>query len=105
MLNRVNGLAHITGGGIAGNLSRTLPSGCGARIDTASWETPNLFRVLQDAGKVSSDEMFEVFNMGVGMIAIVPPAHADDVVASLRSAGEAAGVMGEIEGGQGVRYG
>ena len=102
---RVHGLAHITGGGVPGNLPRVLGPGLGAVVQRKSWELPPVFGVLQKAGSLTLEEMDRVFNMGVGMIAIVPPAHADDVVASLRSAGETAWVMGEIEAGHGVRYG
>jgi len=67
----VHALAHITGGGIAGNLPRRLPDKCGARIDKMSWPRPPIFELLRDWGKVSEKEMFEVFNMGLGMIAVV----------------------------------
>jgi len=67
----VHALAHITGGGIAGNLPRILPEKCGARIDKMSWPRPPIFELLRDWGKVSEKEMFEVFNMGLGMIAVV----------------------------------
>ncbi|RMH15944.1 MAG: phosphoribosylformylglycinamidine cyclo-ligase, partial [Gemmatimonadetes bacterium] len=99
--DRVHGLAHITGGGIPGNLPRTLGA-LGARIDRTSWEPPALFRVLQEAGRVEIDEMFRVFNMGVGMIAAVAPASADDVVASLRGRGHDAWIVGEVTSEEGV---
>ena len=102
---RVHALAHITGGGVPGNLPRVLPPGLGAVVQRDSWELPPVFGVLQQSGSLTLEEMDRVFNMGVGMIAIVPPAHADGMVASLRSAGETAWVMGEIEAGHGVRYG
>ena len=70
-----------------------------------SWELSPVFGVLQRAGSLSLEEMDRVFNMGVGMIAIVHPAHADGVIDSLRSEGETAWMMGEIEAGHGVRYG
>jgi phosphoribosylformylglycinamidine cyclo-ligase len=102
---RVHALAHITGGGVPGNLPRVLGPGLGAVVQRDSWELPPVFGVLQQSGSLTLEEMDRVFNMGVGMIAIVSPAHADDMVASLRSAGETAWVMGEIEAGHGVRYG
>ena len=102
---RVHALAHITGGGVPGNLPRVLGPGLGAVVQRDSWELPPVFGVLQQSGSLTLEEMDRVFNMGVGMIAIVPPAHADDMVASLHSAGETAWVMGEIEAGHGVRYG
>lgn len=102
---RVRGLAHITGGGIPGNLPRTLGSSLGAVIDLASWKVPDLFRILAEAGGVARDEMWRVFNMGVGMIALVAP---DDVDAVLESSSGppdgAAWVMGEVEAGEGVRW-
>lgn len=99
----IHGLAHITGGGIPGNLPRSLPAGLGAFVDRTTWTVPNWCRVLQRAGGVEEEEMFRVFNMGVGMIAIVPGAETDAVVASLRDSGVDAWVMGEVEAGEGVR--
>ena len=101
---RVRGLAHITGGGIPGNLPRTLGSELGAVIDLASWEVPEVFRVLADAGGVEPDEMLRVFNMGVGMIVLVAPEDVDSVLAGLRRADGPAWVMGEVEAGEGVRW-
>ncbi len=99
----VHALAHITGGGITGNLSRSLPQGCQANVDRGTWEVPDVFRVLQEAGRVSTDEMFEVFNMGLGMIAVVAPADAEAV----RDAAQASGVhtweVGAVVAGSGVR--
>ncbi len=99
----LHGLAHITGGGIPGNLPRVLPEGLGAVIDHGSWTVPNIFRVLQEAGGVDEDEMFRVFNMGVGMIAVVPSGFEGDVVDRLRAAGEEAWVLGRVVPGDGVR--
>ena len=101
---RVRGLAHITGGGIPGNLPRTLGSELGAVIDLASWEVPEVFRVLADAGGVEPGEMLRVFNMGVGMIVLVAPEDVDSVLADLRRADGPAWVMGEVEAGEGVRW-
>jgi phosphoribosylformylglycinamidine cyclo-ligase len=101
-LSDVNGLAHITGGGIPGNLNRPLPRGCAARVETSAWTVPPLFRVLQQAGGVDDDEMYRVFNMGVGMIAIVPQASTDDVRGHAESAGVETWVIGEVVHGDGV---
>ena len=101
---RVHALAHITGGGIPGNLPRVLPDGLGAVVRRASWRPPAVFRTLQHAGAVAEEEMDRVFNMGVGMIAIVPSADADTVVRELAQAGETAWLLGAVERGQGVRY-
>jgi len=100
----VRGLAHITGGGIPGNLPRTLGSELGAVIDLTSWEVPDVFRVLAEAGGVERDEMLRVFNMGVGMIALVAPEDVDRVLGGLRQGDGPAWVMGEVETGEGVRW-
>src|SRR5688500_7178721 len=101
---RIHALAHITGGGIPGNLPRVLPEGLGAVIDRSSWVAPPVFAALQRAGDVAPDEMDRVFNMGVGMIAVVAPSEADAVLAGVRTLGETAWMLGEIERGAGVRY-
>lgn len=105
VLERMHGLAHITGGGIAGNLVRILPADCAAKVDSDSWEPPPLFTTLQQAGRVSTGEMRDVFNLGVGLIAVLPP----DSVAAAQSAASADGVptwvMGEIQrGSRTVRF-
>ena len=99
---RIRGLAHITGSGIPGNLPRVLGEGLGARIRVDSWEVPRLFRVLQDGGGVSDEEMFRVFNMGVGMIVISAPQEAEEVARDLADAGEDAWILGEVVEGKGV---
>ena len=106
VISRVHGLAHITGGGIPGNLVRILPPDCEALVDPGSWEPPRLFATLQQAGEVSTDEMRDVFNLGVGLIAVLPP----DAVPAVRDAATADGVptwtMGEIRrGDRAVRFG
>ena len=75
-LSRINGLAHITGGGFYENIPRTLPRGLGVRINPKSWDVPPLFRLIQKTGNISSREMHSVFNMGIGMIAICTPDNA-----------------------------
>ncbi len=99
----VRGLAHITGGGIQGNLPRVLGSDLGAAIDLASWEVPDVFRVLGEAG-VEPDEMLRVFNMGVGMIAAVAPEDIDGVLESSSRPDAPAWIIGEVEAGKGVRW-
>ena len=100
----IRGLAHITGGGIPGNLPRILGTGLGAAVDLASWEPPDVFRVLGEAGKVDRDEMLRVFNMGVGMIVVTAPGDADSVLSTLRDGGSSPWIMGEVEAGEGVRW-
>lgn len=95
----VHAMAHVTGGGIEGNLPRVLPEGLGARIALESWEVPAIFRTLAEGGDVGAREMFRVFNMGVGMILIVPPASSDRVLEVL---GAEAWELGEVVDGSGV---
>jgi phosphoribosylformylglycinamidine cyclo-ligase len=101
----LHGLAHITGGGIAGNLVRILPQDRIATVDPDSWEMPALFTTLQRAGQVSTEEMREVFNLGIGLIAVLHP----DAVAAAQAAATADGVptwvIGDIrQGSQAVRF-
>jgi phosphoribosylformylglycinamidine cyclo-ligase len=105
VLERMHGLAHITGGGIAGNLVRILPQDCMATVDPGTWELPLLFTTLQQAGQISTQEMRDVFNLGVGLVAVLPP----DAVRAARAAASADGVttwvMGEIQrGSRSVRF-
>ncbi len=85
---RVKGLAHITGGGITENLPRTLPDGCAADVDLRSWDAPPLFRLLQERGRITRDEMLRTFNMGVGLVVVCGAADADRVLADLAGAAE-----------------
>jgi phosphoribosylformylglycinamidine cyclo-ligase len=92
----VKGMAHITGGGIPGNLSRILPPGTSARIDPDSWAVPPLFTFLQTAGDVPRDEMFRAFNMGIGLMLACAPADADLAAGILKDQGESPIALGEI---------
>jgi len=83
---KLKGLAHITGGGLEGNLTRTLPKGLAAHIHKGSWQVPPLFRIIQKAGSVAEDEMFRTFNMGIGMAIVLSPADAHDFIASVPDA-------------------
>jgi phosphoribosylformylglycinamidine cyclo-ligase len=100
----VHGLAHITGGGVPGNLPRVLPSGLGARIQRSAWPVPPLFQTLQRGGRVELEEMDRVFNMGVGMIVVVDPASVSAVVQSAKKVGVEAWAIGSIAAGEGVTY-
>ena len=95
----VRAMAHVTGGGIAGNLPRVLPEGLGARIDRGSWTVPNVFRQLAGGGGVAPAEMFRVFNMGVGMILVAPRSREGEI---LRELGDESWVVGEVVDGGGV---
>jgi phosphoribosylformylglycinamidine cyclo-ligase len=100
VLPQVHGLAHITGGGIPGNLVRILPAGCEAVVDPSSWELPPLFATLQQAGQISPEEMRDVFNLGIGMIAVLP-ASAVPAARSAASADHVATwIIGEIRPGE-----
>ncbi len=76
----IKGLAHITGGGIPGNLKRIIPEGMSAIVTKNSWEIPALFHFLQQEGHVNEDEMYRAFNMGIGMIAVVSPTNANTIL-------------------------
>lgn len=105
VISRLHGIAHITGGGIPGNLVRVLPTGCEAVVEAGSWKWPPLFRFLQEAGRVSTEEMRDVFNLGVGLIAVLPGDQVPDAQASARAAGVPTWVLGEIRrGATGVRF-
>jgi phosphoribosylformylglycinamidine cyclo-ligase len=94
---KLKGLAHITGGGLIDNLPRILPDDCDAVIETKSWTVPPIFQIVQERGGVRGHEMYQVFNMGIGMVAIVPPNDAPAIAKQLR-----ARVIGRIERGRGV---
>jgi phosphoribosylformylglycinamidine cyclo-ligase len=92
----INGIAHITGGGLLENVPRVLPKGCQANIHMSSWVRPALFDILRDAGDVERDEMYRTFNMGIGMVLAVPDDQAEDVIDRLRGLGEQAWMIGEV---------
>ncbi len=93
----IKALAHITGGGFVENLPRVLPEGIGAIVRTSSWEVPPLFRLIQERGRVSRDEMYRVFNMGIGMVAVVAPEQVD---LFRRLVGEETRIIGELAAGE-----
>ena len=98
----VHAFAHVTGGGIPGNLSRVLPDGLGGEIRRGSWPEPPIFAVVAEAGGVADDEMVRVFNLGLGMLAVVPDADVSKAVESLGAAGHAAYEVGRVVEGVGV---
>ncbi|MGD8817201.1 MAG: phosphoribosylformylglycinamidine cyclo-ligase [Acidobacteriota bacterium] len=99
----VNGLAHITGGGLYENVPRMLPEGCGAVIDKEAWEVPPVFRSLQEWGGIPQEEMWHTFNMGVGMVAAVASDRAHALLEELIEAGEQAFLIGGVIEGESVR--
>jgi phosphoribosylformylglycinamidine cyclo-ligase len=95
----VKGLAHVTGGGITGNVPRMLPEGTRAVIRPGSWPRPKVFDWLQQKGNVAEDEMHRVFNCGIGMAVAVATEHADRAMNELRAAGETVSRIGTVEAG------
>jgi phosphoribosylaminoimidazole synthetase len=95
----VKALAHLTGGGFQDNIPRCLPDGLGASVDTSTWDTPPLFRWLQDAAGIDSGEAHRIWNMGIGMVAVVAPA---DVEAFRAAVPEPTWIVGSITAGEGV---
>jgi phosphoribosylformylglycinamidine cyclo-ligase len=98
---QVKGLAHITGGGIPGNLPRVMPEGTRAVLDERSWKKPEIFDFIQRHGDVARDEMFSTFNMGLGMIATVPGPDAPAALRALKERKVQAWEVGRVEKGQG----
>ena len=92
----IRGIAHITGGGITGNLPRVIPKGCKATVHKGTWEILPIFSLLKEKGNISEEEMLRTFNNGIGMILVVRPKEIEDVLNRLNSLGEKAFVIGEI---------
>ena len=98
----VHGLSHITGGGLVGNLPRVLPESCDAVVRRSAWEVPRIFGEIQRLGEVSDDEMARVFNLGIGMVAVVAQ---EDVMRThdvVRSHGVSSVEIGEVVAGEGA---
>ena len=93
---RIKGAAHITGGGLVDNLPRILPASCDALIDTLSWTVPPIFRLIQRGGDISREEMYQVFNMGIGMVLVSSKLHAAELLS--RTKGK---LIGQITSGSG----
>jgi phosphoribosylformylglycinamidine cyclo-ligase len=81
----IKGLAHITGGGLIDNLPRILPGNCDAVIETKNWRVPRIFQVLEENGKIDPHEMYQVFNMGIGMVAVVSARDAERAMLMLKA--------------------
>ncbi len=97
----VHAMAHITGGGLVGNIPRVLPKNCNAVIRKSSWQVPNIFTFLQKAGPVEEEEMFKVFNMGIGFVLIVAEGFADSIIKKLTQFGEKVYKIGRVTSGTG----
>jgi phosphoribosylformylglycinamidine cyclo-ligase len=93
---RINGIAHITGGGLLENVPRVLPHGCKAVIDRNSWAVPALFNLLQEGGNVEDSEMLRTFNCGIGMVLAAPEEEAEEILIRLAGLNEQAFIIGEV---------
>ena len=96
----VRGIAHITGGGLPGNIPRVLPDGLECHIDPNAWHRPEIFQWLQSQGQVADDEMWRTFNCGIGLVIIVAPENAEKAKTLLEQCGETAFHIGQIEAGR-----
>lgn len=101
LLGSIHAMAHITGGGLPGNLNRALPHTLDAAVDTSTWTVPSVFRVLAEAGQVSPMEMFRAFNMGVGMVVITSKDHVSALLSRASSCGIEAWELGSVVKGAG----
>lgn len=95
----IHAMAHITGGGFYENIPRVVPPHCSITIDRRSWKVPPIFTLIQEKGGVPEPEMYRTFNMGIGMVLIVPPDQAPLIVNCLNEAGEVASIIGDIRQG------
>ena len=96
---KVNGIAHITGGGLVENIPRILPPATTAIIEKDSWSVQQIFKIIKDKGDIKELEMFRTFNMGIGMVLVVPENSANEIVKYLRAEEEGACIIGKIESG------
>ncbi len=97
----INGMAHITGGGFKENIERILPNHCNALIETSCWNQPDVFKWIQNEGKISEDEMFNTFNCGIGMVLIIKENHASEITETFLKLGYQSTQIGYIENGTG----
>lgn len=95
----IRGMVHITGGGFYENIPRVLPDGCGVEVDTEAWPKPAIFQLLQQWGNVAWSEMYRTFNMGIGMILVVPPSEVSKIQENLTARGEASYIIGHVTKG------
>ena len=102
---KIAGMAHVTGGGFIENLPRMMPDGLGVEIDIGSWPVPPIFPFIQEKGGLKSEEMFNVFNMGIGFVLAVKEEDMTDVIQTLENNGEKAYLIGRVKAGSGVVFG
>ena len=100
----IKGMAHITGGGFVENLPRMLPAGVGAAVKLDTWKVHPIFSLLQKKGQISTHEMYQIFNMGIGLAVIVKSEDAERTVAHFKKSGEEAYIIGETVAGEGVSF-
>ena len=98
----IKALAHITGGGFVDNIPRVLPKSCDVVIRKGTWDMPPIFELIQAKGGVPEDELYQVFNMGIGMVVIVAADKAGDVVRCIRAQEHTAWLIGQVVKGRGV---
>ncbi len=92
----VKGMAHITGGGLVENIPRILPKGCAIKLGKNRWDVPEIFKIIQKVGNIDEEEMFHVFNMGIGMALIVSKSDVNPVLNELKKSGESGTIIGEV---------
>lgn len=100
----IKGISHITGGGFYENFPRVMPKGLGAKFDEATWDVPEIFGFLQKHGEMSKEDMYGVFNMGIGMALVVGKEEAEEAVTVLEDLGESAAVIGTVISDEGVHF-
>ena len=92
----IKGMAHITGGGLIENIPRILPDGCAVTLERSTWDVPKIFKIIQEIGNIDDQEMFHVFNMGIGMALIVSESNVKTVLKAFEKAGEPGTVIGKV---------
>ena len=95
-------MAHITGGGLIENIPRILPEGCAVTLERSKWNVPKIFEIIQEIGNIDDQEMFHVFNMGIGVVLVVSKTNVKTVLNDLKSAKEPGRVIGEVVKGTGL---
>src|SRR5699024_4790411 len=100
----IRGITHVTGGGFYENFPRMLPAGLGVEIKKGSWEIPPIFSFLQEIGRVTPDEMYGIFNMGIGMGVVVAETDVDEALKAFKKNGEEAMVIGSVTPHEGVHF-